>query len=104
MTRSDYWALLEKVSYRVAVTLAAANLGSDGCTGVPDWYVIGCFDHDIAYRTHQDAFGWPITKAQADLKLKWAIQHESPFGRFSPMAQWRWLGVHLLGKWAWDRK
>lgn len=102
MTRRDYWYLLDEPDYRMGVRQRAAELGSDGCTGVPDWYVIACLDHDIAYRTHATIGREPLTRAEADQRLQWAIQHESPLGRFSPMAQWRRWGVRLFGGSAWD--
>lgn len=82
----------------------AARLKSDGCSFVPDFYIIACLDHDIGYRTHADIFGDPLTKVETDLKFRWAIQHESILGRFSPMSYWRSLLVSLFGQRAWDAK
>lgn len=100
--RATYWELLDSPDYRRLVRINARRLSSDGCTGVPNIYVLACYDHDIAYRTHEDVFGGPLTREQADLRFKWALQHESPLGRLSPMAWWRWQGVRLAGQHAWD--
>jgi hypothetical protein len=83
------------------VRRAARRIGSDGCSGVSDCYVIACWDHDIAYRTGHDIFDKPVTRELADLKLRWAIQHESALGRCSPMSWWRWAGVRLFGGSSW---
>lgn len=101
MTRRQYWARLDDPSYRERVKREAQRLKSDGCSGVPDWYVIACFDHDIMYRTHRDVQQEVVTRQQADQRLRWAIQHESPFGRLSPMSWWRWAAVRLAGRKAW---
>lgn len=77
-------------------------IGSDGCTGVPDFYKDGCTIHDFWYRTHRNLDATPITQAQADLGLKRYIQSKSLFGRFSPIAQWRYFGVRALGGRAWE--
>lgn len=74
---------------------------SDGCTGVIDFYLNGCTLHDFFYRTHKNLYGNEMTKAEADLILKKYIQSKSLFGRFSPMAWWRWEGVKHLADKAW---
>lgn len=76
---------------------------SDGCTGVPDFYHWGCVLHDWCYRTHIDFAGSDITKDQADLLLRDYIRSKSLFGRFSPMAWWRWRGVKYLAERPWER-
>ena len=77
-------------------------IGSDGCTGVPDFYLSACIIHDFWYRSHRNFNGFPITKAEADMGFKKLIQKQSFLGVFSPMAQWRWLGVRFFGQKAWD--
>ncbi len=79
-------------------------LGADGCTGVPDFYLLGCLEHDIAYRTHKDPLCKPITKAEADQRLRWYISNNSVFGDLSPMAWWRWLAVKWFANKAWEKK
>lgn len=76
----------------------AKELGSDGCSGVIDFYVDCCSEHDIAYETDADVYGHPMTRAEADADFRRCIQSKSPFGAFSPMSYWRWLGVRLFGK------
>lgn len=88
-TREYVWAVLDNPDKRFLIERKAKELDSDGCTGVPDFYVIACWWHDICYRTHCDFNGQPVTKREADTILRWSIQHESTFGRLSPMAFWR---------------
>lgn len=76
-------------------------VASDGCSGVPDFYLDCCIIHDWFYRTHRDLDGTPITRAEADRRLKKCIQSESMFGAFSPMAWWRYHAVKRFGKKAW---
>jgi hypothetical protein len=82
----------------------AERVGSDGCTGVPDFHLDCCLEHDLAYRSGRDprvAFrnGWDaapdLERAIADERFKQCIQDESPLGKLSPMAAVRWLGVRL---------
>lgn len=89
--------------YRELVRAKAIELKSDGCTGVPDFHVDGCYEHDIAYRTGKDIYGNPITRAEADRRFRIYHQKHSylaklKLGFFSPMAWWRWAGVRVLGR------
>lgn len=59
------------------------------------------FEHDCHYRTHHTIFGSPITKTEADYILKRRIQQRSIFGRYSPMAYWRWWVLRHLVKRPW---
>lgn len=89
----DFWG---------AVRAIAEQLGSDGCTGIPDFYVGPCFRHDIHYRTHADLAGRPLSRHDADRRFRLGIQAHSPFGVLSPMSYWRWAGVRLFGRRAWN--
>lgn len=92
------WRKLTDVDFAMINTFVS----SDGCTGVIDFYRPGCIIHDFYYRTHRNLDGTPITKKQADTVLKKYIQSKSIFGRFSPMAYWRYLGVRKLAGRAWE--
>lgn len=81
----------------------AVDLKSDGCTRVPDFYLDGCFEHDVAYRSGHDPLGQQVTRREADKRFRWYIQVESPFGAFSPMSWWRWAMVRLFGGKAWRK-
>lgn len=81
-----------------------SSVDSDGCSGVPDFYLNGCIVHDFHYSTHKDFNGGPISRAEADSRLRRYIQKNSSFGYLSPMALWRWLGVRLLGSKAWNKQ
>jgi len=81
----------------------AALLNSDGCTGVPDFYKDACLEHDCHYRRGMTLGLQIITRADADRRFRQVIQSRSPFRKFSPMSWWRWLGVRIGGKAAWDR-
>lgn len=89
----DYWTRVRQ---------RAVELGGDGCSGVPDFYKDCCDEHDIHYRTHCDIDGNPITRAEADSRIRQCIQAKSFAGVLSPMALWRWLGLRLLGGRAWN--
>lgn len=87
--------------YRQRVRLVAKALGSDGCSGVPNFYLDACLEHDAHYRLGKTLDGVPITRAQADATFRSRIQSMSPFGVASPMALWRWAGVRLFGGSSW---
>lgn len=89
-------------AYWEAVRAKAAELGSDGCSHVADIYVESCYEHDIAYRTHANLDGSPITKDQADTRFRHRIQEMSALGSWSPLAWWRWAAVSWWGQSAWD--
>lgn len=92
------------MSYWDDVRVRAAELGSDGCSGVPDWHLDACLEHDIHYRTHRTLAGDSITKAQADTLFRQRIQADSRLGVFSPMSWWRWAAVAWFGQKAWDHE
>ena len=76
-------------------------IATDGCSGVPDFYLNCCIIHDWWYRTHRNLDGTPIARAQADKRLEQCIQSTSWLGRWSPMAYWRYQAVRKFGKKAW---
>lgn len=108
---SDYWDRVRK---------RAKTLGSDGCTGVKDYYLDACLEHDGHYTTHEwvGYLTWedagekepltysipprPISRGEADTRFRQVIQTMSRFGRFSPMSWWRYAGVRIGGRWSWD--
>ena len=104
MTKKEHNLLWQQPAYADLIKIKAAWVDADGCTGVPEFYHNGCLEHDIAYRTHRDPLGYKITQRTADTRFRWYIQHHSPFGIFSPMSWWRWLGVKFFGQRAWNHK
>ena len=85
-----------------AVRRKAMALQSDGCSGPTlPIYVQCCFQHDIAYRTHCDEHGAPITRKQADQRFRACMEHFSILGDHSLIAEWRYWAVRLFGWWAW---
>lgn len=86
---SPYWTIVRKV---------AGILKSDGCTGVKDYFLDACLEHDIHWRTGRTVFGVSITTGQANRRFRKVIQSRSRFGRFSPMSWWRWAGVSIGAK------
>ena len=84
------------------ITNIKLYIDSDGCTGVPDFYKEECIKHDFYYRTHHNFKGMLISKEEADLLFMKGIQRKSKFGKLSPMAMWRYLGVRLFGRKAWE--
>lgn len=90
--------------YWMRVKKEALRLKSDGCTGVPDWFRRACLEHDVHYRTHRRINGnISLCKEEADYIFKVRMQHLSWFGRFSPMAWWRWMAVKTFGRKAWNK-
>ena len=88
--------------YADTVRAFAAFLRADACSGVPDlWFKACCNRHDLAYRRGIDPLGRPVTRRRADAQLWWCMAKESPLGRASPVAWLYWMGVRLLGWWAW---
>lgn len=77
---------------------------SDGCTGVPDFYLCSCIKHDFWYCTHRDFDGNEITRAEADARFRKDIQSRSLYGPLSPMSWWRWLAVRIFGKKPWNKE
>lgn len=86
----SYWKYVRKV---------ALELGSDGCTWALEFYRDCCLEHDVHYRLHRRVDDAPITKAEADSRLWECIVARSWFGRWSPLAWWRWRAVSV-----WARK
>ena len=85
-----YWALIRH---------RAECLGSDGCTGVPDFYLEACLEHDIHWRTGRTLYGQTISTRQSNTRFRWVIQDRSLFGVFSPLSWWRWAAVSIAGRW-----
>ena len=90
-----YWARIYDLAMR---------LGFDGCTGVPDFYLPACQEHDYHYKYHTTLYGESITQEQADERFRQVTQHLSHFGIFSPMSWWRWIAVKFIGGFAWQKK
>ena len=108
MTRAEYCERWCDPTYADQVRAEATRIKSDGCSGVTQAYWIVCAEHDISYATRKDFFtGLLITEEDADLMLKWGIQWHSWFGRWSPMAWWRYKALSEekglgLGSTAWE--
>lgn len=97
----------------------AALIDTDGCSHVSGFSVEYCYEHDLAYFhaadpvdayrlwRHGVADYWglakPITRREVDARFRRRHQANSKFGRWSPMALWRWFGVMRYGQAAWDR-
>lgn len=77
---------------------------SDGCTGVIDIFIKACWEHDFYFRTHHDFNGRVISFREANRRFRRRMQHCSRLGFLSPVSWWRWLGVSLFGKAAWEGK
>lgn len=84
-------------SYADDVKAKALELGSDGCTGVPDVYLHCCYEHDIHCKTHHTMRGVPISSAEAAQRFRDCIQAHSSFRWLNPLSWWRWFGVRRFG-------
>lgn len=82
----------------------AKALDSDGCSGVPDWMIWTCYEHDIHYRTHRFLDGKEITRAKADRIMRVRMQQGSAWGVLYWRSWARWIGVRLFGANAWNKK
>lgn len=79
----------------------AAALKGDGCTSSPDLFYRRCCDeHDIYYRTGRDLDGNPISRAEADRRLRNCMRAagKTPvIGRH--LLPWvYWAAVRLFGR------
>lgn len=88
---------LESAPYWGRVRHVARQLGSDGCTGVKDWYLDSCFEHDIHWRLGQTIDGYLISIAEANTRLRLVIQSRSRFGVLSPLSWGRYVGTSIFG-------
>lgn len=93
---------LEDKAYWKAVADWAKD-NSDGCTGVPDYYIEACWEHDFHYKYAQTLYGDPITLEEANSRIRKAIQMRSKVRWFSPLSWIRYLGVSILGTPIWDK-
>lgn len=84
-------------SYADEVKAKALELGSDGCTGVPDIYLHCCYEHDIHCKTHHTLRGVPISSAEAARRFRRCIHAHSSFRWLNPLSWWRWAGVRKFG-------
>jgi hypothetical protein len=75
---------------------------SDGCTGVKDFYVESCHEHDYHYRYGVTLYGDPISFCQANARLRQVIQMKSKLRWFSPVSWGRYLGTTVLGITIWN--
>ncbi|KKL79556.1 hypothetical protein LCGC14_2013650 [marine sediment metagenome] len=96
------------VDYANQVRSAAKDILSDGCSGVFDWFLLVCQEHDWHYSYHKCLYtNAPLTQEDADRYLMWGIQYFSSFGRCSPMAWWRYTALSKkkglgLGRESWE--
>lgn len=93
-----YWVFERRLldaAYTKTIKEQAKELKSDGCTGVSELYRPACLEHDIAYRTGKDPYGFPVSRREADKRFRWHMQFLSPAGTFSPVAWGRWIGVRI---------
>ena len=112
--------MAKKALYWTWIRKEAAKIKSDGCSGVPDFHLDCCLQHDLsyvygkcprsAYHHYCDDVGlyWEvadsISKREADATFRKCNQALSPFGKLSPMSWWRWAGVRIFGKGIWAKK
>jgi hypothetical protein len=99
----------------------AVKIHSDGCTGVRDWNLDCCFEHDLGYfygKDPQDAYQcylsgiknpWLVaaksSRSSIDARFRACNQGKSKIGKLSPLSVIRWVGVRLFGGPLWsDRR
>lgn len=79
------------------------RIRSDGCSGVPDWRVWTCWEHDIHYKHARTLAGAKLNRRQADWILRRRIEQASELGALSAHAWFWWVGVRIGGFVAWHR-
>jgi len=111
-------AYYQNPNYLTWIHAQAAEINADGCTGVTGFKLECCEQHDVegyygkdahdAYRLHKSGSAWPwseakpITFEQWNAKFRRCLQARSKLGRYSPMAWWRWIGVRVGARRAWN--
>lgn len=85
-------------SYWDRVRHIAGLLKSDGCTGVKDYFLDACLEHDIHWRTRLTIDGHRISISESNRRFRLVIQNRSRFGVLSPLSWWRWVGVSVFGR------
>ncbi len=85
-----YWDLCEAT---------AKNLKTDGCTGVPDWYVWTCWEHDVHSKTNKTIYGLHLTVGEMNWILRRRIQQASVMGVASPVSWLYWVGTVIYRWW-----
>ena len=93
---------LDDPTFWEEVEWTAAAVKANGCSGVPEFYHQACLLHDCYYRLGVDFTYQDITRRESDRRFRQAIQARSFFGRISPMAWWRWVGVRRFGSASWN--
>lgn len=89
----------ENEDYWCRVRARAKALGSDGCTGVPDWYLDCCLEHDVHERTGMDVNGQAISVAENDARFRECIRQRSRLSWYSPLSWAYWSGLRLWRRW-----
>ena len=90
-------------SYEDDLRAWAVATGSDGCTGVPDFFRACCDAHDYKYTLGETPRGVKVTKAEADQQFRDCIQARSRLRFLSPLSWWRWLAVRQFGRGVWQQ-
>lgn len=90
-------------AYWEKIRVRADELGSDGCSGPAlQIHVLGCYEHDVHYRTGLTLYGRLLTRREADAIFFERMQEFSFLNGFSPLSWWRWLVLRAFGAGAWQ--
>lgn len=112
-------AYYERPTYLAWIRSEATLIDTDGCSSVSGLRMDCCLEHDVSFffgKDPRDAYRhertgsympWedaaPITFDEANRRFRKCHQVRSKFGQWSPMAWWRWAGVALFSREAWER-
>lgn len=82
----------------------------DACSVVPDHYLMGCLEHDVTYRIHDDPYNYykngewlyeNLSRKEADRNLRWYMAWQNGgdewyWGLLGAPRRWLWWGVLRL--------
>ena len=79
------------------IRLWAKELKSDGCSFATEAFKEACLEHDCHWWTGETLWGTAVSIQAANDRFRAVMRSRSRFGKYSPMAFWRWAAVSVRG-------